>query len=353
MNSKKALLLSLFFVFSQSLWAEECSEFDLRKPEHSMYGLGVVKQEMGTCYANTVSLANDAWENQNNLSTDALRTVYLALASAHGAEKHSRFFPTKGTKVYFEAGTPRLLLGIMKDMGQVCVSKKGESLLEKLSDGILSEDVSKLIKLYEVYFYSHKDKSDYLSSLQKKQFYKEILERLGVEDGERLESFLKKVPISGKRISVLDFSHGMIMEGCEGFKKIGWSSTQGMDLDTLLESKFPAELKSSFINYFASKENAQPIIVGYCSEAMKNNDLDVEEIRVKPYEEKDNYFKSKCGNHASLIVARYMEGGKCKIVIRDNYICDPGKGEKCNGVDFVYDNESFLPYVLSLNVIED
>ncbi len=365
---KTLLFFALALISTPSLSSENsCEAFDLRDNQGSMSEVIISQQDenMGTCYANAISMANDAWTYSHKKdevanSNQILRTSYLALASEFGMSEKRDFSSgsQKNGRLYFESGGIDSLLNLMLVKREYCTTKNGKSLLEEITDQKMYKDLVALGNIYQTYSKSFDNGSNLLTDLEKKEDFKEIVKKLTDSNREKLYSILKAVASEDKKVGGQDFIHRVIVNSCEKLEELKWHKYRSFAFEDVLSHTHRTNLKKGFINHFSKKENAQPLIISFCKTAVqersKSLDSMIESSAPVP---SDEVFSKYCGAHASLIVARKEVAGNCKLVIRDNMNCDDESAKKmnatCDGPDFAIDQDYFNSFIMSINVITE
>lgn len=322
-------------------------------------------ENMGTCYANAISMANDAWtyshKSDEVANSDAiLRTSYLALASEFGMSKNRDLSrgSEKSGGLYFESGGIDALLNLMLVKREYCTTKSGKSLLEEITDKKMINDLIALGNMYQTYSKSRKEGANFIDELKKKDDFKIIIEEMTKENKEKLFSILKQVALEKEEVDGQQFIHRIIVNSCDKMKDLNWHKFEALAWEDILEQSHRTSLKSSFIDYFSKKENAQPLIISFCKTAVQKDLKSLDSLLEKSEKAPSPAeFAKYCGPHASLIVGRKMVGNTCKLIVRDNMNCDSKNSIQmkatCDGSDFAIEQDYLNSHIMSINVITE
>jgi len=362
----RLFLIIFIFIISTQGYANECKEFDLREKDQSMEGIKISLQDVntGTCYANTISMANDAWEKSNGFanSEELLLTSYLALASEYGMSLERKFMrgKDKDQMFYFESGGAEALLNLMKMKKDYCSVKGGVPLLEQLTDETLIKDMMALGQIYALYANAF-GKKDVEKTIFNDEGYQKIKENLNEENKEKLGDFISKLSNEPIKTDGHKFVHRMIVETCDKVKKLKWHKFSSFSFEDIIEATHRTELKKSFIDFFSQKSNPQPIIIGYCQSALMKNSKSLDELIntkvIKEYGDPDFDLGAYCGPHASLIVGRKEHDGECKFIVRDNHPCETEHATKmnalCDDTEYLIEEKKLTSYLMNIQVITE
>lgn len=338
--------------------AEDCHEYDLREDNFSMSEVDFSLQDpaIGTCYANAVSMANDAWNLSHDYAEKLVKTSYLALASDYGISQ-DRSFRSNGL-MYFESGKVESLLNLMKLRKSYCGTVEGESFLEQLTKDYLLKDLIIAGHLFKAYKQSITNGSSLSIEIEKDKKLKEAFSNISPSMIQTLEGLVNNIETRNSDLTPVQFIHEVIIANCSEFKKLKWNNVESFSFDDISTSKHRTNLKKSFINFFGKKSNPQPQIIGYCQNALMNSDMTVDTL-FESHMDKYNAssFQKYCGGHASLVIGQKLVKGQCHVIVRDNFHCDEASAKKlkakCTGKDILFKKDSLVSYITSITVITE